>query len=350
MISLAETQQCPRVSVVSPFFNEEAIIGNAIPRLAENLARDFGDAWEMILVNDGSGDGSLAEAKAAIEVLSQHAERVAVFSLPVNQGRGRALKAGIDQARAPVVVTTEVDCSWGDDIVLRLYREMEAHGDADAVIASPHLPEGGFINVPGSRVALSTWGNFLIRRFFDSNITMNTGMTRAYRTPLIQRLDVNERGKEFHLEVLLKLLTIGCRVREIPATIDWQEHKLARAGAPTRKSSTRIARTIGTHLRFLTIAHPVRSFAWLAAVALFGALGFMLAALWALFFHETPSVFFALIGLSLLVSALILGGFSVLFSEVREVLKSLWIRADDHTRLRLARDAVRAELDRRPRI
>ncbi len=107
-----------------------------------NLTRQFADRFELILVNDGSRDGSL---ERIVGFLSSHpqASQVRVLTYQINQGRGRALKTGIDAASAPIIVTTEVDCSWGDDIVFRLHAELAAHPEVDFVIASPHRPGGG---------------------------------------------------------------------------------------------------------------------------------------------------------------------------------------------------------------
>jgi dolichol-phosphate mannosyltransferase len=313
----------PRISVVCPFYNEEAIIEAATRRMVGCLRRQFGDGgWELILVNDGSRDRSL---ELACQTVESERGQVRVLSLPRNQGRGRALKTGIDAARGELIITTEVDCSWGDDIVGRLVRTLDDNPQTDFVVASPHLPGGGLVNVPRKRVFLTKMGNLIIRYFFASDVTMNTGMTRGYRRDVIQPLVLYENGKEFHLEVLLKLLTIGFKVCEIPATLTWEEHRLARVGAATRVSSTRIGRTINTHLRFIAIAQPVRYFAWLSALSLLTGVGFLSAAIWELL-TGGPSVFLALIGLNMMLFCLLFLGFSVLFFEFRESMREDWIR------------------------
>jgi len=314
----------PRVSVICPFYNEEAIIAAAARRMVGNLRRQFAPGeWELILVDDGSRDRS---REILLETLADEAAApVRVLSYGWNRGRGRALKTGIDAAAGSVIVTTEADCSWGDDIVRRLVDELDAHPAADFVIASPHLRGGGLVNVPPSRVALTRCGNLLIRIFLAPSVSMNTGMTRAYRRHVIQPLVVFEDGKEFHLEVLLKLLTLGFRVREIPATITWDDRRLARIGA-RRRSSTRIVKTIGTHLRFIAIAQPVKYFAWLSLASLLIGLGFIAAAVWMLLVAG-PAVFLAIIGLIMLLFCLLFCGFSVLFSELRETLRDQWLRA-----------------------
>jgi glycosyltransferase involved in cell wall biosynthesis len=309
-----------KVSVVCPFFNEESIIVAAARRMLGNLRGQFAD-WELILVNDGSRDRSLEMLLAA---LGPGDTRVRVISCPVNQGRGRALKNGIDAASGDVIVTTEVDCSWGDDIAARLVAELDAHPEAHFVVASPHLPGGGLENVPLRRRLLTAIGNRLIRMFFTARVTMNTGMTRAYRREVIQPLETWENGKEFHLEVLLKLVSLGFRVREIPAVITWQEHKLAAPGTAKRVSSTRILQTIGTHLRFLAIVKPTQYFAIAAAFSLLAGCILVGWAFWNLV-RGGPAVFLAIIGLLMLLFSLLFIGFAVFFVKLGEAIREQWL-------------------------
>lgn len=305
------------VSVVCPFFNEASILEDAVPGMIESL-RDSLDAWELILVNDGSTDGSLEMVQKALD---PDDERVRVLSYSENQGRGHALKCGMDAAHGAIIVTTEIDCSWGDDIAARLVAELDEHPDTDFVVASPHMKGGGLENIPPLRRLLSRWGNAIIRVFFASHITMNTGMTRAYRSAVIKPLVVSEFEKEFHLEVLLKLLTIGFKAREIPATISWREQK--KDTRVKRRSSTRINKTIATHLRFLVVANPVRYFSVAAAVSFIVGSLFVGTAIWN-FLTSGPSVFLALIGLIMLLFCLVFTGFAVLFVEYREVMREQW--------------------------
>lgn len=309
--------QSPRVSVVCPFFNEESVIVPATKQMIATLDRDFGGDWELILVNDGSHDASLQRLLDL--AAGQGAPRLRVLTFPFNQGRGRAIKAGIDAATGAIIVTTEVDGSWGEAIVRQMVDELDRHPESDFVIASPHRDGGGLENVPFKRVMLTRIGNLLIRAFFGSGVTMNTGMTRAYRNAVIKPLVVHADGKEFHLEVLLKLITIGFRFREVPATITWNRFQ---APAKARRSSTKIRETIASHLKFLTIARPVRYFVAFAIVTGVLSAAFLAAAVAMFITKIAPAIYLALTGLSLVLMALVFIGFAVLFSETREAMRT----------------------------
>lgn len=314
----------PQISVICPFYNEEAIIEAAVARTIANLERDFGSDWELILVNDGSRDGSLVALEKTLE--HHKGKNIKVIGSRFNQGRGRALKYGINEAGSPIIVTTEADCSWGDDIAKKLFDELENNPELDFVIASPHCTGGALKNVSANRVFLSKWGNVFIRTFFEHDITMNTGMTRGYRAHVIQPLVTTQNGKEFHLEVLLKLVTLGFRAGEIPAILEWQDYKLQKAGTKKRKSTTRIFKTIFTHLQFVAIAQPMKYFSvWAAG---FFGLGVFFS-LWAvinLFRPDVPSAFVAITGLVSFIIALMLGGFAILFTHIRDIMKHHWMQ------------------------
>lgn len=187
------------VTVVCPFYNESGILEHAIRTLAGRL-RTLEGSWELIVVNDGSVDGSDVIAGR----VAQDIPEVRVLGYRYNRGRGSALRTGIAAARGDIIVTTEIDLSWGEDIVHQLVAEMREHPEIDMVVASPHLPGGGYKNVPAKRVWLSRVGNHIIRACMTNAATMNTGMTRAYRREVIQSLPLFADGKEFHLEVMLK--------------------------------------------------------------------------------------------------------------------------------------------------
>ena len=235
------------------------------------------------------------------------------------------MKNGIDAASAEIIVTTEVDCSWGDDIALRLYDEIYNRPDLDFVIASPYLPGGGFRNVPLKRVLLSKYGNKCIRFFFESNITMNTGMTRCYRSKVIQPLFTERDGKDFHLEVLLKLLSIGFNYSEIPATITWPK-KNQNSTKPTRKSSTKIFNTIGSHLTFIAIARPILQFSIFSSFSfLLGTLMLILSVFQIFFDTFLSKNSFLILGLISYFFSLFFGSFAIQFFQVRELMRRQWM-------------------------
>jgi glycosyltransferase involved in cell wall biosynthesis len=257
------------LSVVCPFFNEAGILRDSVLRLVGRL-NSLGHSWELILVNDGSTDAS---ASIALRLADEH-PGVRLVSYHSNRGRGHALRRGIAVARGGVVVTTEIDLSWGEDIVGRLYLAMIEHPEVDLVVASPNVPGGGYSNVPSGRILLSRMGNLVIRAIMSNAVTMNTGMTRAYRREVIQSLPLEEDGKEFHLEVILKAQAFQLRMIEIPCVLAWNREPDSTGPAPGRRSAP-VGPMIVTHLLFALFANPLRYLWGVAALGFIFSLGFL---------------------------------------------------------------------------
>ncbi len=306
------------VSVVCPFFNEANIIEHAVREMLRQMTALSG-TWELIVVNDGSTDGSLA----LVEAVAREHPGLRVLGYPRNRGRGYALHTGIRAARGEVIVTTEIDLSWGETIVAELVAALQRWPDADIVVASPHLPGGGYRHVPAKRVWISRLGNRIIRLCMADAVTMNTGMTRAYRRAVIQQLPLIEEGKEFHLEVILKATAFGHRIREIPAILSWKEHKRQGGGAP-RKSSSNVKRLIVSHSLFSIFANPVR-YVWLMSLAFIMAGVIFFAGAVVLFALRMVSAFTALFGLSLIIVGMVLFVLGVVLKQGNIIQRELWL-------------------------
>jgi len=306
------------ISVVCPFFNEAAILESSIRALTERLAARAW-SWELIVVDDGSRDGSGEIASR----LAATIPNLRYLAYRQNRGRGWALRTGIAQARGSVIVTTEIDLSWGDDIVERLYDALQEQPGSDIVVASPHLKGGGYKNVPALRVFFSRFGNHVIRALMSDAVSMNTGMTRAYRRDVIRSLPTRNERKEFHLEVILKAQALGYRIAEIPAVLEWKQY--TREGRRVeRKSSSRVKGLVLTHSLFSLFGNPVRYVWATAAIALALSIFFLASALW-FYLKGDVSVYSAILSVSLAIMAVLLFGIGVLAQQSNMVQRELWM-------------------------
>lgn len=332
-----------KISVICPFYNESLIIERAAQEMIRNL-ETLGAPWELIIVNDGSKDHSVDLAlkmlkdtfpnyfsgliefnsdARAFAVEDTKWPRVKILSYPTNRGRGHALQAGISLAQGDILVTTEIDLSWGNRIVHEIVDYFQKHPMTDVVVGSPNLPGGGYKNVPFRRVLISRLGNRLIRLLFPVEITMNTGMTRGYKRKVIQSLQFEENGKEFHLETLLKLSFLGFQIREIPAVLEWKDSKLQNPSGPKRKSSTKIRKIAWSHLNFLMFANPIRYFWAFSFISAIGSSVFAAFAFRALLFHNI-AIYYLIVAFFLALFSLLFFSFGVITAQNSKILKELW--------------------------
>ena len=116
----------PLISVVAPFYNEEASLERLLARLAA-VADKLADRYrfEFVLVDDGSRDGSLALALR----LAQSERRLRVIELRRNYGQTAALQAGLDCADGDVIVSMDADLQHFQEEIPLFLERIEAGSD-----------------------------------------------------------------------------------------------------------------------------------------------------------------------------------------------------------------------------
>jgi glycosyltransferase involved in cell wall biosynthesis len=111
----AHTPHKPVISIIAPVYNEEPIIDELYRRLVDVL-EGAGDTWEIVLVNDGSRDGSAEKMHA----LAERDTRVRVVNFARNFGHQNAVTAGMDYARGEAVVVIDADLQDPPEVILQL--------------------------------------------------------------------------------------------------------------------------------------------------------------------------------------------------------------------------------------
>lgn len=111
----------PALSVVIPIYNEETNIGALYQRLTDVLAalNLFGN-YELLFVNDGSRDDSLALLRA-LAIRDTH---VRYFDLSRNFGHQIAVSAGLDQAEGEAIVIIDADLQDPPELIAELYAKL----------------------------------------------------------------------------------------------------------------------------------------------------------------------------------------------------------------------------------
>lgn len=109
----------PRVSVAVPLFNEEHALPRLVRRISDALDRLPGGPHEIVLVNDGSSDGTLAR----LAELAATDERIVAVSLFRNFGHQAAVSAALEYATGDAVVVMDGDLQDPPEAIPRLVEE-----------------------------------------------------------------------------------------------------------------------------------------------------------------------------------------------------------------------------------
>lgn len=245
------------VSIVAPVYNEQDCIEEFIRRclaVADSLDERY--RFELVLVDDGSRDNSLAVMKK----VARTDARVRVVELSRNYGQTPALQAGLDRARGDILVTLDSDLQHFPEEIPEFLARLEE--DYDVVCGWRKDRAEGRIRRWPSRVA-----NLLIGKIAGIDLHDFGTTFRACRRFVLE--DVRLFG-EFHRFVPALLKNAGGRVCEIP---------IRNIVRPTGKSNYGIGRTLGVFLDLFTLYffthyldRPMRAFGKLAILS--GTAGF----------------------------------------------------------------------------
>ncbi len=122
----------PLVSVVIPVYNEE----ESLPALFERLMpvmENLGRSYEVVFINDGSRDRSLA---LLLDCRDRYRGRVVVVDFNGNFGQHMAIMAGFSQARGEMILTMDADLQNPPEEIPRLVEAMESGHDVVGTIRS----------------------------------------------------------------------------------------------------------------------------------------------------------------------------------------------------------------------
>jgi len=122
------SQREPALSVIVPMYNEEGAAAHLVDEIASALA---GVEHEIVIVDDGSTDGTLAALKSA---RARHPQ-LRIMKHRRNAGQSRAIRTGVEAARAPVVAMIDGDGQNDPSEIPALHEALSAGGPPLAMIA-----------------------------------------------------------------------------------------------------------------------------------------------------------------------------------------------------------------------
>ena len=202
------------ISIIIPAYNEENRLPATLRTVRAYLAANPWEFSEVIVVDDGSRDGTAASARAAGVRLLQN---------PGNRGKGYTVRHGMLEAKGDWALFSDADLSTPIEELEKLWRCIEAE-NAQAAIGSRALDRSLVgIHQPAFREFMGRFFNLVMGLvtglpFHDTQCGFKLFQTSAAREVYSrQRLD----GFGFDVEVLYIARHLGLRVLEIP--VKWND-------------------------------------------------------------------------------------------------------------------------------
>jgi dolichol-phosphate mannosyltransferase len=205
----------PGVWLVVPTYNEVGSIERLLRAVAAVLHEAAPDDHRVLVVDDGSPDGTGAVAERLADELGV----VEVLHRSAKGGLGQAYLAGFARALAGGArVVCEMDADLSHD-PQRLPALLAALEHADLVLGSRYVPGGGVADWGPLRRFVSRAGSRYARTILGVTPRDLTGGFKAIRREVLEAIElesVRSQGYVFQIEITYRALLAGFRVAEVP--------------------------------------------------------------------------------------------------------------------------------------
>ena len=199
------------LSVIVPVYNERYLVAAALERLMA-LEVSGVSRVEIIVVDDGSTDGT---GEILDQLAASHPEAFLLLRQSKNQGKGAALRRGIDAATGDLIVFHDADLEYDPrdlgDLVAPFWED-----GADVVYGSR------FLSGQRRRVLYfrHTLGNrlltFLSNVLTDLNLSDVETCYKMFRGPLLKSIPIRSNDFRIEVEITAKVAKRNCRIFEVP--------------------------------------------------------------------------------------------------------------------------------------
>lgn len=193
----------PRISVVVPVYNEERLVAECIRRIRSQEVVD-----ELIVVDDGSTDGTRGELESVAEFIDH------LVLQPENRGKGAAIQAGAARSTGDILIFQDSDLELDPADIPFLAAPILA-GKADIVLGTrmhgenaPIVPKKQWL----ANVAVTGFANVLYKSRFTDVATAARAMPRS----LWMQMDLESDRFGIEAEIAAKAARLGARIQEIP--------------------------------------------------------------------------------------------------------------------------------------
>ena len=200
-----------RLSLVFPVCDEERNIGPLLES-SRQLAPQLADSFEIVVVDDGSRDGSAD----VIERQRRADPRIRVVRHASNRGYGAALRAGLLEARGDLVFFSDADLQFDIAEASKLL----AHADDFDIVAGYRHPRRD----PWPRRAIArVWGS-LVWWLFDLRVRDIDCAFKVFHRRVIDAIPMASIGAFVNTEILVRARREGFRIHQVPVTHRRRRH------------------------------------------------------------------------------------------------------------------------------
>jgi glycosyltransferase involved in cell wall biosynthesis len=202
-------QAIPHASIVLPCFNEEEHVLLEVERICRAMDKS-GMAYELLAVDDGSTDETLARLRLA----EPDFPSLKVVHFTRNGGAGTVRRIGTQQARGQIVVWTDADLTYPNERIPEFIAMLDADPVIDQVVGARTSEEG---TLKLARVPAKWFVRKLAERLTNADIPdLNSGLRAFRRSVALPYLRLLPPGFSCVTTITLAFLSNGHEVRYVP--------------------------------------------------------------------------------------------------------------------------------------
>ena len=200
------------LSVIVPVFNERFLVRESVSRVLSVRDLPGVDRIEVIVVDDGSTDGTREILRA---LAAEHPQRIRYIEHPRNMGKGAAVRTGIAACTGDLVVFHDADLEYDPRDFARMVRPIVEDG-ADVVYGSRFLPSERR-RVLYYRHSLGNWLLTALANWFsDLNLSDMETCYKMFKAPLLKSIPIRSNSFGIEPEITLKIAKRHASVFEVP--------------------------------------------------------------------------------------------------------------------------------------
>lgn len=207
-----------KYSILLPTYNERRNLPIITHLLASTLD-GAGIDWELIIVDDGSPDGTQTIAAQLINAYNtpKSAEKIKLKPRAGKLGLGTAYVHGLQFATGNFVVIMDADFSHHPKF-LPIMIERQKEGDWDIVTGTRYAGHGGVYGWDLKRKLVSRGANLVADTVLRPGVSDLTGSFRLYKKSVLDKVirATESKGYSFQMEMMVRAKAMGYRVTEVP--------------------------------------------------------------------------------------------------------------------------------------
>ncbi|XP_068725119.1 dolichol-phosphate mannosyltransferase subunit 1-like [Montipora capricornis] len=205
-----------KYSILLPTYNER----ENLPLIVWLIVKAFSESghdYEIIIIDDGSPDGTQEAAKQLEDIYGT--EVIRLRPRPKKLGLGTAYIHGMQHARGNFIIIMDADLSHHPKFIPEFIRKQKA-GNFDVVSGTRYIGNGGVFGWDLRRKLISRGANYLTQILLRPGASDLTGSFRLYKKHVLQHLvDVCvSKGFIFQMEMIIRARQFGYTIGEVPIT------------------------------------------------------------------------------------------------------------------------------------